>query len=87
MWTKNFSLFQNIQAGSGALPVSYSIDNVFYFMGGKRLACEANRSPLFIAKFKNEWSCSSTTRPAFVAYTGLTLNLRSYILIFQNELL
>jgi hypothetical protein len=57
------------------------------FTAEKQMACEANRPPLFIAKFKSERSCSSTTPLAFMAYTGLNFNLRSYILIFQNKLL
>jgi hypothetical protein len=55
------------------------------YTGVKRLACEANRSPLFTTNLNNEWSFTSTISLAFVTYTGLTLNLRSYILKFQNE--
>jgi hypothetical protein len=53
----------------------------------RRLKREANQSPLYIAKFNNEWSYTSTPAQAFVTYTRLTLNLHYYILKFRTEFL
>ena len=35
VWARDFSLVQNIQDGSGTLPVSYSVDNVSSLNGSK----------------------------------------------------
>ena len=35
VWARDFSLVQNIQAGSGTLPVSYSVDNGSSLYGSK----------------------------------------------------
>jgi hypothetical protein len=49
----DFSLFHNVQIGSGAHPESYLMDTEGSFPGLKRLGREADHSPLSSAEVKN----------------------------------
>jgi hypothetical protein len=64
--TRDFSLFQSRQAGSGAHPTSFSVGTLGSFLEVMWHGPEAEHSPLFSAKFKNEWNCTSAPPVAFV---------------------
>jgi hypothetical protein len=51
----NFSLHHRVQNGSGVHPASYSMGTRSYFPGS-----EADHSPPFVSRSKNEWSYTST---------------------------
>jgi hypothetical protein len=56
----NFSLLHRVQTGSGAYLASYPMGTSGAFPGGRAPRREAEHSPQFSAKVKNEWSYTST---------------------------
>ena len=54
-----FSLFQNVQAGSGIPQASYSKGNEVLFLGEKRSERDVHNSLASSAEV-NKWSCIST---------------------------
>ena len=50
-----FFFLQNIQTGSDAHPVSYSMGTGGSYPESKEPGCEVDHSPLFSAAVKNEW--------------------------------
>jgi len=69
---KTLSLLQNIQTGSGAHPASCSGNSVA-LAGLKRPGREADHSPPFSAKIKNERIYTPPPTYAFIMWTGITL--------------
>jgi len=81
---RDFSLSQNIQTGSGAHPVSCSVD-----FGGlfpqeiKRPEHEADNRPVSSTKVMNEWSCTFTPPIclysmyvySFTCFTSITVTI------------
>jgi hypothetical protein len=68
-WAGNFSLHHRVQNGSGAHPASYPMRTRGSFPGRvKRPGREADHSPHLVPRPKNEWSYTSTSQYASMAW-------------------
>ena len=72
----------NLQAGSGVRPTSYSMGTVGLFREVKRPGRDVDRSPSSSVKIKNGWCYNSTSPYAFMACTEANERLRS--LLFRD---
>jgi hypothetical protein len=71
--TRNLSLLQNFQTGSGTNPGSYSVSTGRFFQGMKRPNSDADHSPASTAAVKSLWSFTLTPPYSFMACVGTSL--------------
>jgi hypothetical protein len=68
----NFCLHHCVQNGSGAHPVSYSVDTRCSFLGGKAAGGVKLTTHLhLVLRSKNEWCYTSTPQYAFMAWCSV----------------
>ena len=79
--TKDVSVLQNVETGSGALSASYSVGTIGFVPSGKSQS-EADHSPVPSAEVKNGWSYTFT---APVYFHGLYGDYCIFMLTFWRR--
>jgi hypothetical protein len=81
--TRYFPVLQNVQAGSGTHPASYSVGTGF-FRGVKRPGSDVDRSPPSSAEVKNRYGSACIPVYVFMSWIGRALPSFLYFYFFQS---